>query len=312
MKSVRCWRRVCWVEGGGGGEGGEGCWRGGGGVGEGGEGGGRCVCVCVCLCLCFVYVCVLWCVFVCVLCVCCGCVVGVLWVGGFVLRCVVGVVLCCGCVVLWLWLWLWLCVLWLWLWLRVYCDVLCVCVVVLCLCCVVRVCVVLCVLGCVYVCWGGGEEGEGCVCVLVGVCVLVCGVFGVCFVGVCVGVVGGGRRWCWVGFVCVVVVVVVVVQTRCNDECTANCANRRSFLMSEPPGNMSLHTTGPCNNIVQARIRRAATVGSQLSPRRLHLRNLLDLYTGDVDHIVNGTTTAESPWSEGPWGTKSLRHNRDG
>ena len=54
--------------------------------------------------------------------------------------------------------------------------------------------------------------------------------------------------------------------------------NRRSYLHSEPPGIFRC-TQRACNNIVQARIRRAATVGSRLSPHRLHLRNLLDLHT---------------------------------
>ena len=58
---------------------------------------------------------------------------------------------------------------------------------------------------------------------------------------------------------------------------------------------MSLHTKA-CNNIVQARIRRAATVGSRLSPHRLHLRNLLDLHTR-TSIILSKTN----------WGTSMVR-----
>ena len=42
------------------------------------------------------------------------------------------------------------------------------------------------------------------------------------------------------------------------------------------------------NNIVHTRLRRAATVGSRLSPHRLHPRNLLDMHNRVVEHLING------------------------
>ena len=43
---------------------------------------------------------------------------------------------------------------------------------------------------------------------------------------------------------------------------------------------------GHVNDLVQ-KIGRAATVGSRLSPHRLHPRNLLDLHNRDIEHLVN-------------------------
>ena len=55
--------------------------------------------------------------------------------------------------------------------------------------------------------------------------------------------------------------------------------NLRCFLHSEPPSSCRC-TQRACNNIVQAGIRRAATVGSRRTCHNLHPRNLLDLHIG--------------------------------
>ena len=59
--------------------------------------------------------------------------------------------------------------------------------------------------------------------------------------------------------------------------------DQRSVLRSEPPS-ICRCTQRACNNVVQARIRRAATVGTRLSSHRLHPRNLLDMLNRDIDH----------------------------
>ena len=69
--------------------------------------------------------------------------------------------------------------------------------------------------------------------------------------------------------------------------CKSTATARPSqFLHSEPPG-ICRCTQRARNNIVHARIRRAATVGSRLSSHRLHPRNLLDMCNRDVEHLVD-------------------------
>ena len=73
---------------------------------------------------------------------------------------------------------------------------------------------------------------------------------------------------------------------------------------------LSLHNDGNVNDSVHAE-RRAATVGSQLSPRRLH-PNLLDQHNRDVGLLVN-ELHGESRWfsEEKDHGDQLLRRDRD-
>ena len=80
----------------------------------------------------------------------------------------------------------------------------------------------------------------------------------------------------------------------------------RNFLRSEPPG-ICPCTQRACNNIVEARIRRAATVGSRQTSHNLHPRDLLDLQTG-TSNTLSMNCNWEKPWSAeqpGPWESAS-------
>ena len=138
--------------------------------------------------------------------------------------------------------------------------------------------------------------------------------------------------------------VVVVVQTRCNDEMFIHDAARNApnyggrvpvdttpgpvpvyrasknphspcqstatakpsqFLHSEPPG-ICRCTQRACNNIVQARIRRAEAVGTRRFSHRLHPRNLLDLHTGTSNTLsMNCNWEITIVCKPGPWETTS-------
>ena len=84
-----------------------------------------------------------------------------------------------------------------------------------------------------------------------------------------------------------------------------------SFLHSEPPGKCRC-TQRACNNIVQARIRRAATVGSELSSRRLHPK-ICWTCTTDTSNTLSMNCPGESLWSNKSLDREKqqLRHDKD-